>query len=182
MSAWPVVPALAELPGRPKRIILHWTAGGPKASDFEQRHYHYLIERDGTVVEGVPVARNMRQIGKDLNYAAHTRGMNSYSVGVAFCGMWHAVQGETDGPYPLTESQVEAGCRFVGHLCRTWGIVVTGDTVFTHPEAERIHRVKQNAKWDLDRLPWRPDDTPEGNAQWLRSRIWHHANVDAAAA
>ena len=167
------VPPLAALPARPQRIILHWTGGTGKASAFEREHYHYLVQQDGQVAVGVPVALNMRQCGANVAYAAHTRGFNSYSVGVSFCGMLGATQGGSMGSYPLTESQVEAGCAFIARLCAAWGLQPTEAQVFTHAEAQRIHGRTQQWKWDIDVLPWR-EATPQDNGRYLRERIAAH--------
>src|SRR5688572_11944664 len=123
------VPLLTQLPARPKRIILHWTGGGAKASDFEKQHYHYLVEQTGKIVAGVPVTQNMTNVKDGVPYAAHTKGFNSFSVGISFCGMGDAPS-LTDwkkgkhGTVPLTEVQLEAGCRFIGLLCRAWELPV----------------------------------------------------------
>ena len=34
------------------RIICHWTAGGPKATNLDRQHSHILIEDDGDLVHG----------------------------------------------------------------------------------------------------------------------------------
>ena len=174
------VPPLAALPARPQRVILHWTGGGPRASAFECEHYHYLVQQDLVVVRGMQVALNMRACGTGVDYAAHTRGFNSYSVGVSFCGMLGAVQGGSMGKHPLTEPQVEAGCAFIAKLCREWGLAPTVDQVFTHAEAQRVHGRPQQWKWDIDVLPWR-QATPEENGRYLRERIAAHMPEVVAA-
>ena len=35
-----------------QRIVCHWTAGGPKATNLDRQHYHILIEDDGDLVRG----------------------------------------------------------------------------------------------------------------------------------
>lgn len=167
------IPPIAALPASPRRIILHWTGGTGKASAFEREHYHYLVQQDGSVVAGVPVALNMRTCGPGVPYAAHTRGFNSFSVGVSFCGMLGAIQGKSHGRYPLTEPQVEAGCAFIAKLCAAWGLAPTVEQVFTHAEAQRIHGRAQAWKWDIDVLPWR-EATPEENGKYLRDRVAAH--------
>lgn len=171
-----LVPTLAELPEAPKRIIMHWTAGGRVASAFERGHYHYLVEQTGNVVAGLPVRLNCRKVSSAVQYAAHTRGMNSYSVGVAFCGMRGAVQGGTFGPDPLTEDQVDAGCRFIARLCAAWDLTPNHDRLFTHSEAERIHGVKQVGKWDIDVLAFRPNASPQECGDYLRGRVAYWMN------
>lgn len=174
---WPRVPTLEELPAPPKRTILHWSAGTYHASGVDREHYHYLIEGDGRVVEGVPVSANMRDVSTGGQYAAHTRALNSYSVGVAFCGMFNATR-TNFGTFPLLEEQVREGCIFVGWLCHLWGMDVTPETVFTHAEAERLHGVPQLGKWDIDVLPWMPHLSPAECGEWLRARIRDAATVE----
>lgn len=168
-----MIPALSVLPAKPRRIVLHWTGGTGVFSTFEKRHYHYGVQQDLQVVAGVPVAANMRQVGPQAPYAAHTRGYNSYSVGVAFCGMRDAVEGRNHGSHPLTLEQVEVGCAFVAELCRAWNLRPNEDQVFTHAEAQRIHGKPQSNKWDVDVLPFR-QASAQDNATWLRARVQHY--------
>ena len=160
---------------KPRRIILHWTAGGAFANAVDRRSYHYLIQQDGSVVMGVPVKRNLRSIPRGTprsEYAAHTAGLNSWSVGVALCGMRGAEQGGPYGPDPITEPQVLAMCSFVGQLCRDWGLRVDADTVFHHAEAQTVHGRPQSGKWDITELPF-ASDVPTGEVGlWLRARIY----------
>lgn len=170
------VPPVLDLPGAPRRVIMHWTGCGVTASAYERQHYHYLVQQDGLIVVGVPVGNNMRKVGSEFPYAAHTKHFNSFSVGIAFCGMagvksrgdWN--RGER-GSAPLTESQLEAGCAFIGFCCREWGLAVSIDTVFTHAEAERLHGVDQDGKWDIDVLAFLPGKGAGEIGQWLRDRI-----------
>lgn len=172
----PHIPLLEQLPAKPRRIILHWTGGGPRASTYERGRYHYLIQQDHLVVSGVPVAQNMRLIKGTAPYAAHTKDFNSFSVGVSFCGMegvnsieeWKAGD---HGTAPLTASQVESGLHFVGLLCRTWELAVGATTVFTHAEAQRLHNIAQLGKWDIDVLEFRPNDSPQQIGEWMRKKI-----------
>lgn len=170
------IPLLKDLPAPPRRIILHWTGGGAKASQFEREHYHYLVEQTGKIVEGFRVAANMRKVSSRAPYAAHTKGFNSFSVGVSFCGMagvnslaeWNAGK---HGRVPLLEAQMISGCRFVGQLCSAWGLPVKESTVFTHAEAERLHDVDQNGKWDIDVLAFLPSLSPAQVGAWIRNQV-----------
>src|SRR5687767_5203754 len=88
-----------------KRIICHWTAGGNKANAIDREHYHFLIEGDGTLVRGVhSIADNVST--KDKDYAAHTLGCNTGSIGVSMCGMRLSQQSPfVEGPSPINEDQ-----------------------------------------------------------------------------
>lgn len=69
-----------------RRIVCHWTAGSHKASALDRTHYHILIEDDGNLVRGThPISDNVSTA--DGNYAAHTRRLNTGSIGVSVCCM-----------------------------------------------------------------------------------------------
>ena len=172
----PSIPPLNSLPARPKRIILHWTGGGHRANSVDRRHYHYVIEGDGTVVAGEhPVAANLRTPLKDGEYAAHTGGFNAGSVGVALAGMFGARRGGDAGPYPLTKAQIDTLITFVALLCDTWGLDPHDPAqLFTHHEAWTLHRVKgvsNPTKWDITTIPFRPDLEEDEVGPWLRWQI-----------
>lgn len=175
-----------HLEAMPRRAILHWTAGTRRPSLHDREHYHMLIGWDGahpTFHRGVPMANNLRDrssedptFGDDPSgYAAHTRGMNSYSLGIAVCGMAGAQEEPFDpGPEPITALQVKALVSVCATACVLYDLEPTADELFTHPEAERIHGVEQRGKWDLERLPseegWR-ELAPEETGPWLRHQV-----------
>jgi hypothetical protein len=158
-----VIPTLAQLPGKPKRIILHWTGGTYHVGLSDRRSYHYVIDGDGLPHEGVPVHWNMRPTASTLNYAAHTRMMNSFSVGIAFAGMFGAHERGPYGKWPLTQEQVMGGCYFVGQLCREWELDVTPDTVHTHAEADWRHGVQAEREMGYQRVAVGPQSQPRGS-------------------
>ncbi len=140
-----------------KRVIAHWTGGGGRASALDRKHYHRLVERDGTVVEGDEAIED-NIVTSDDDYAAHTLRLNTGSIGVALCGMNAAVEHPFDaGPSPITEAQFDAFCRVIADLCLDYAIPVTPQTVLSHAEVEPTLGVKQRGKWDIARLPWRSD-------------------------
>jgi hypothetical protein len=140
---------MAEL----QRIILHWTGGGPKASSLDKRHYHFLTEASGRIVRGdLPPEANIST--GDNSYSAHTRALNTGSIGFAFCGMAMAQPSPLFlGSYPLNELQLQAGLDHIGSLCRRYGIPVTRRTVLTHAEVQPTLGVMQRGKWDIRWLP-----------------------------
>ena len=139
------------------RIIIHWTGGGGRANALDRQHYHRLVEHDGRIIFGTEeLADNI--VTSDGDYAAHTRNLNTGSIGVALCGMRDAIEIPfSAGPSPLTEVQVDAACALVAELCRAHGIPVTRETVLTHAEVQPTLGVRQLGKWDITRLPHRPD-------------------------
>ena len=139
---------------RMKRIILHWTAGGSRASDLDKKHYHRIVEQDGTVVEGNKTPED-NIVTSDGDYAAHTLHLNTGSIGVAMCGMRGAIEDPFDpGPSPLNEYQFTVTCALIADLCREYSIPVGPKTVLTHAEVETNLGVKQRGKWDIAVLPW----------------------------
>jgi len=199
---WPTV---TTLPDRPRRLIVHWTGGGHTSSCDERRSYHLLVEHmlgepdDPTddivrVVSGVPMERNLRPLHSsdpsaatdpETGYAAHTRGLNSYSIGLSLCGMRRAVDrrgshtavGPVDpGPEPITRLQVEAMIQLAHQWCRIYSREPDADTVFCHWEAEYLHGIDQLPigrkiwKWDVTYLPGLELSRVEAGP-WIRAQI-----------
>lgn len=69
-----------------KRIILHWTAGTNYPNTTDLQHYHFLIDKDGKVYNGVYTPEDNLNC-YDGKYAQHTGGGNTGSIGIAVCGM-----------------------------------------------------------------------------------------------
>jgi N-acetylmuramoyl-L-alanine amidase len=108
----------------PKRIIVHHTADGQTAHQFDKVNayhqtrefplsslgfyvgYHYLIENDGSIRQ----ARMPEEIG------AHDQGENANSVGIAFAGNFN----ETNP----TPEQVKAYAMLVHELRTTYRIQI----------------------------------------------------------
>lgn len=137
-----------------KRIIIHWTAGGHKASDLDRSHYHFVIEGDGNIVDGVhPPEANAGPLVPG-HYAAHTLNGNTGSIGVALAAMI----GAQDRPFkagraPITGQQIEALASLCASLCRTYRIEVARETVLSHAEVQPTLGIKQRGKWDISWIP-----------------------------
>jgi hypothetical protein len=144
-----------------KRIILHWTAGGHTANGTDKRAYHYIIDisngRPRVVAGNLPPEANERipsGAKAGVDYAAHTRGTNTGSIGVAVAGMRNARERPFDaGPSPMTEEQIEQLCVFVADLATLHKIPCTRKTILTHAEVEPTLGIKQRNKWDIMWLP-----------------------------
>ena len=137
-----------------KRVILHWTGGAHKPNATDRAAYHILINGTGQVHHGDhPISANER-IGDGTPYAAHTRGCNTNSIGVALCAM-HGAQERpwSAGRYPVTPEQVDALVATTARLCGEYGIPVTRETVLSHAEVERTLGIRQRAKIDIMWLP-----------------------------
>jgi len=144
-----------------KRIIIHWSAGTHTPSAIDKKHYHYIVGGGGAVVEGdLPVSANQSTA---TEYAAHTRGLNTGSIGVSFAAMHGAKERPfTAGEYPITKAQVEAMTRLVSDLSERYDIPITLETILTHAEVEPNLGVKQRGKWDVT---WLPDMDQVGEAR-----------------
>lgn len=168
------IPELADLPAPPKRIILHWTGGGPKANEVDRKAYHYIVNSDGRVVAGShPVAANMKKLRENDAYARHTGGFNSFSVSISFAGMAEYGGPSSPGPYPLRQLQVERGVELAGVLCGLWKLdPLNPEQLFTHREAWTLHGVKgkvNHEKRDIEHLPFAPHLGKDEVGPYLRA-------------
>lgn len=140
------------VPAKPRRIILHWTAGTYRVSPLEQDHYHFMIEAiNGQVL----LQRGRHSIADndrtgDGRYAAHTRGLNTGSIGVAVCAMGGAVERPfSAGKWPITDAQWRALYAVCADLCEHYGLRPVPLQLCTHAEVARVHGVAQRGKWDI---------------------------------
>lgn len=173
-----IVPADWMPAAKMQRVILHWTAGTHRATDFDRLHYHILIEGNGDVVRGKP-SIILNQSPARKGYAAHTRNCNSGSIGVSMCSMGDNVSPSRvkqspffAGPYPLTKEQWDAASKVIAVLCKRYGIPVTPKTVLTHAEVQNNLGIKQLGKWDIAKLPFDPSfDTARECGDRLRREV-----------
>lgn len=159
-----------------KRSITHWTGGPGRATAKDRASYHRITEYDGVVVDGKEEIED-NIVTSDGDYAAHTLNLNTASGGFAMAGMNGAIENPFNpGRFPITEVQFEAHCRDVlapFHL--EYGIPVTDKTCLTHAEVEGTLGVKQNGKWDLTRLPFKPElRGARAVGDYMRERVLHH--------
>ena len=154
-----------------KRVICHWTGGAHRASSLDRLHYHFLVEADGRIVRGEhSIVDNASIAGGD--YAAHTKGCNSGSIGISLCCMANAVEAPfRAGAAPMTEMQFQVMAQAVAELCRRYQVPVTPRTVLGHGEVQVNLGIAQNGKWDPLILPWNPA-MPRGEVgRYLRGLV-----------
>lgn len=152
-----VVPADWMPAAQINRIIVHWTAGGHKASGLDRSHYHLLIDGAGELIRGVPTISLNDARGVKTGYAAHTLNGNTGSIGVSLCCMAGAVESPfKPGTAPMTRVQWEALPAVLAALCRRYSIPVTPRTVLSHAEVQNTLGIKQRGKWDISRLAFDP--------------------------
>jgi N-acetyl-anhydromuramyl-L-alanine amidase AmpD len=155
-----------------KRIIIHWTAGTHKVNNLDREHYHFIIAGDGAVEVGkYPVSAN--DSTSDGAYAAHTKGCNTGSIGVAVAAMAGATERPFNaGAYPITGQQIEALVNLCARLADQYDIPVTRDAILTHAEVQPTLGIKQAGKWDITWLPgWKASGRPIDVGDILRNAI-----------
>lgn len=140
-----------------KGIVVHWTAGSNSVSQIDRDHYHFIVDGAGNVVQGIHTVEDNDNTS-DGDYAAHTRGANTGRIGVGMAGMRGAIENPFEsGPSPLTKPQWAAMIKLVQQLAEKYKIPVTPQTILTHAEVEKTLGIKQRGKWDITRIPFRPD-------------------------
>lgn len=139
-----------------KRIVAHWTAGSHKVSEIDREHYHIIWNGEGTPVRGDhPISDNVST--GDGDYAAHTRGCNTGSIGVSLACMAGALeQPFKPGAFPMTKVQWDAMIDGIAQLCTFYRIPVTLRTVLSHAEVQKTLGIQQRNKWDISRLAFDP--------------------------
>lgn len=158
-----------------KKIVLHWTAGGRVANEKEKASYHFLVEGDGTVVEGdKPPEANRSPLGPD--YVRHAGGFNSDSIGVSLCGMAGAEERPFHPGIGLTRNQYPVAVSLIADLCETYKITPSRNTVILHSEV-RPRFGRGVYKWDVNWLPGmdKPED-PVVMGDMLRSDVSRELN------
>jgi hypothetical protein len=136
-----------------RRIIMHWTVGGPSAGPADLEHYHFVVQQDGLVVRGDRTPEDNINIS-DGRYAAHTLNCNTGAIGIGLCGMVAAQERPfAKGPYPIKAPQVAVMCSLVAKLCLQYGITVARETALSHAEVQPTLGVAQKGKWDIAWLP-----------------------------
>lgn len=137
-----------------QRIIVHWSAGANKASALDRKHYHIIIEGDGTLIRGDRTIADNASTADGV-YAAHTLNCNSGSIGVSLAGMAGAEQNPfRAGKSPITRAQWEALPKVLADLCRRYTIPVLPQTVLSHAEVQGTLGIAQRGKWDIAILPF----------------------------
>jgi len=160
-----------------RSISLHWTAHDYEAV-FPAYHFCLRGASDVVVVQTHDLRANMRDLRSDPSppYAAHTLGRNSWSIGLAICGMAGA-QPSDFGRFPVTDEQIGALCAVARALADAYGIPLTA--IRTHAEAALddgyFGAGEDDLRWDIARLAPRAERLSERDAtdtgEALRARI-----------
>lgn len=159
-------------PVRMRRIIFHWTAGAHKPNDSDRRAYHFLIDGAGNITRGIPsIAANSGSL--QPGYAAHTRNLNTDSIGIGLCCMGGAREHPFHaGTWPMKREQIDAMIKLAQHLGKRYNIPVDRKTMLSHAEVQSTLDVRQNGKWDFTRFPFMPEMSgAHVVGDWLRKQI-----------
>lgn len=170
-----------------KRIIIHWTAGTYAPNSVEKERYHYLIG-----YERLPEERGVIHRGKyrpednidctDGEYAAHTGGGNTGSIGVAICAMLAYRDIKHIGNYPIKPVQMEKCYELCAMLCNKYNIQISKNTVMTHYEFGRKNpHTTSRGKPDIMYLSSNPSlpsgkigEFIRGKIEWYMRKQTHH--------
>lgn len=157
-----------------KRIIIHWTAGGPVPNLHEKECYHYLVDSYGKIYSGKFKPEANEICKKDL-YAAHTGGGNTGSIGVALCGMQGFKNRYSIGNYPITKVQFEACMQLCAEIAKKYNIPITKTTVLTHYEFGLYHPDTTSAgKIDIIFIPPYSWVSADEAGNFIRTKIrWY---------
>lgn len=135
------------------RIIWHWSAGMHTPSALDREHYHFIIDGAGRVHPGKLAPEANLSTG-DGQYAAHTKGCNTGSIGIAVAAMVGAVERPfKTGAHPITTAQVDSLVRLTRELSVKYNIPVARQTMLSHAEVQPTLKIAQRGKWDIAWLP-----------------------------
>jgi len=134
------------------RIILHHTGGPHRPTGDDLRAYHRIIDGAGQVHSGrFPIEANAPGRMRGAAYAAHCRGLNTGSIGVAIACMGGANWANPRaGKWFPTPAQVSALYDEAARLALRYGIPCTPKAILTHAEVQPRLGIAQRNKWDID--------------------------------
>lgn len=147
-----------DLPqGRIEHIYTHWSAHD---YTFVFPAYHFCVATtdagDIVVVNTHDVRENMRNVydSPDEPYAAHTRGRNSFALGISIMAMENA-RPEDFGACPLTEPLIDGLCLVGANLAKYYGVPIDAEHIMSHAEAalhDGYFGTLPEERWDIARL------------------------------
>lgn len=157
-----------------KRIIVHWTAGTHYPTRYEKQFYHYLIDKNGKIYNGIYTPEDNLNC-RDGIYAMHTGGGNTGSIGVAMCAMAGFKNSQNVGDYPITAVQFESCMKLCAELCEKYLIEISPSNVMTHCEfGQKNPQTLSFGKIDIIFLPPYPWVPKSQIGSFIRSKIrWY---------
>lgn len=157
-----------------KFITIHWTGGTNKANEIDKQHYHFIIEGDGNIVEGIHKPEDNINC-QDGKYAAHTHRMNTGRIGISAAGMlgFDLLNKKTD--FPLRKVQMEKLFNLSAQLCLRYKIPCDKEHLGTHYEIGLEYPDSHNkGKIDITYLPYEPALLPNMIGDYIRNKTqWY---------
>lgn len=153
-----------------KNIILHWTAGSYYPNKTDVLHYHFLIDKDGTVYPGTYSPSDNLNC-TDGKYAAHCGGGNTGRIGIAICC-------RKDFSTQPTRVQLEKLYSECARLCKVYGL--KPNDCITHAEFGQSHpKTSSYGKIDINYLPSCATDCGDINGikncgDYIRNKIFYY--------
>ena len=156
------------------RIIIHWTAGKYYPSEYEKNFYHYLVDKDGHIHNGYYKPTDNLSC-TDGNYARHTEGGNTGSIGVAMCSMYGFQNKNNCGSFPITKIQFESCMNLCARLSEEYNIRIAPSNVMTHYEFGQDNpKTTSHGKIDIIYLPPYPWVAKDDIGSFIRTKIrWY---------
>ena len=156
------------------KIVIHWTAGKYYPTQFEKNYYHYLVDKEGKIYNGLFSPEDNINCN-DNKYAAHCGGGNTGAIGIAMCAMYQFQSHKNVGKYPITPFQFEGCMNYCAILSKKYNIPITKDNVFTHYEFGQKHpKTSSYGKIDIIYLPTHPWVDKNSIGDFIRSKIrWY---------
>ena len=156
------------------KIIIHWTAGRYYPTQLEKQHYHFLIDKEGKIFNGIYKPEdNINCV--DKIYAAHCGGGNTGAIGVAMCGMYGFKSNKNIGNFPILPIQFESCMLFCAELASKYNIEISKDNILTHYEFGQAHpKTTSFGKIYIIYLPTHPWVAKNEIGSFIRSKIrWY---------
>lgn len=153
------------------RITLHWTGGTYKPNATDKKAYHFLIDGDGKVHNGVYKPEDNMDCSNGV-YARHCGGGNTGNIGVAICGMWSK-------DYPIRRVQLEAACKLIAELATKYNIRITNEKILTHAEfGNKFPHTTSYGKIDINNLPCVAVYGVDNVGNWIRNKVvWYKSKL-----
>ena len=161
------------------KLIYHWTGGAYSPNLIDKQHYHFVIDNNGKVFSGKFKPENNEKCIA-FQYAAHTGGGNTGSIGIAFCGMFGFKNKNQSGKYPLTLKQIEKGFCLGAELIIKYNININNKlSVQTHYGfGKRNPNTTSSGKIDIIYLPPYPNVSQDDVENFIYSKVkWYYKKL-----
>lgn len=159
------------------KITYHWTAGASVPNATDLKHYHFIIDSNGIIYNGLYKPEDNINCN-DGKYAAHTGGGNTGNIGIAFCGCYVSKGAQVkDSKYPLTRIQLERGFELGAKLSRQYNIPVAA--IQTHYEfGKQNPKTTSAGKIDITYLHPFPLVKPSECGDFIRNKVnWYKQKI-----